>query len=220
MRCATLKLSPWPTHLRLEFGTELVQGRTAPRRCTSLYCSALRLEVWVSARIVLQPAKPPINRSLHVRRIRVCQMAYHRGVHDISDPLRPQGGCPMWSARGTEEILFVHHCVHVLYHCSGRPVMCYLRVFLNLVAVFRVDLPILGPASHPINVPMPLLTQPRPDDHVPGTSRPIHCSSALVLCQAYTIGTFWIGPCQCGWLGTCFCTSIIGIMGGWVLPGP
>lgn len=49
----------------------------------------------------------------------------------------------MWSSRRTDKVLFVHHCIHVLYLCSGRPVMCYLRISLNVVAAFRVDLPIL-----------------------------------------------------------------------------
>jgi hypothetical protein len=31
----------------------------------------------------------------------------------------------------------------LLYLCSGRPVMCYLRMSLSVVAAFRVDLPIL-----------------------------------------------------------------------------
>lgn len=65
----------------------------------------------------------------------------------------------MWSNRHTDKVLFVYHCIHVLYLCSGRPVMCYLRISLSVVAVFRVDLPILRPAAGPITVPMPLLTQ-------------------------------------------------------------
>lgn len=42
-------------------------------------------------------------------------------------------------------------------------------------------------AYRPISAPIPLLTQPGPDDHVPETSRHVHGSSSLVLCQAYTI---------------------------------
>lgn len=64
-------------HLRLEFGTELLQGRTAPRCCISAYCSALRLKVKPSGRIILQPAKRPICRCLHCGgRVRVCQIPY------------------------------------------------------------------------------------------------------------------------------------------------
>lgn len=175
-------------HLRLEFGTELVQGSTAHRRCISAYCSALRLDFQTSARIILQPAKPPINRCLRVQRIRLCQIAYQPRGTWRSGHSAAKGGHPMWSTRCAVQILFVHHCTQVLYLCSGRPVMCYLRIFLNLVAAVRVDLPILRTAYHqPISLPMPLLTQSSPDDHVPEMSRHVHGSSPLVLCQAYTI---------------------------------
>lgn len=110
----------------------------------------------------------------------------NRGVHEISDPLQ-SGGPPMWSTWRTARILPVQHCIQVLYLCSGRPVMCYLRILLSVVAAVRVDLPRLRPTFRPINMPMPLLTQPSPDDHVPETSRQVHDSSSLVLCQAYTI---------------------------------
>lgn len=79
-------------HLRLESGTELYQGSTTPSCCTFVYCSALCPKVQTSACIILQPAKPPICRCLHLQRIRVCQKkCTNREVHDISDPLRPGG---------------------------------------------------------------------------------------------------------------------------------
>ena len=83
---------------------------------------------------------------------------------------------PMRSTRRTEKILFVHHCIHVLYLCSGRPVMCYLRISSSVVAAVRVDLPILRHALEPINVPMPLLTQTKS-----GWSRPRDVQTCTLL---------------------------------------
>lgn len=203
LRCCDLVIVPHTTcsviqclhgpHLRLESGTELVRGRTAPRRGISVYYSALRLNVHTSARVTLQPAKPPNSRRLHVQRIRVSKSIPAEGYMRCG-----RGGHPMWPTPRPGRIPFVPRCIQVLYLCSGRPVMCYLRVLSNLVAAVRVDLPILHAASRPINVPVPLLTEPSPDDHVPETSRHVHGSSSLVLCQAYTIETFLIRPCQCG----------------------
>lgn len=195
--CAMIQRLHGP-HLRLEFGTELIEGRTTPRLlhfCILLCLTSKGPDICPHHAAAGEAAYHPlparaantrVSNSIPTERYMPYQILCGKGAH------------PMWSTRRAENILFVHHCIQVLYLCSCRPVMCYLRTLLNLVAAVRVDLPILRTAYQPINLPMPLLTQPSPDDHVPETSTHVHGSSALVLCQAYTIETFSIRPRPCG----------------------
>lgn len=88
--CAMIQRLHGP-HLRLEFGTELIEGRTTPRLLHFCILLCLTSKAQTFARIMLQPARPPITRCLHVQRIRVCQIAY-----------QPRGTCRIrsYAARG------------------------------------------------------------------------------------------------------------------------
>lgn len=151
-------MSPWPANCAWGLESSLGAGtRTASHRFMSLYCSALRPHVPKRVRIVRaageaadQPPPPPCMR--FEGRVSV---KWHtiRGVRDILDLLRPGGS--QCGRPDAQDRYCVCTSVYMLYIIAVADRSCatseYLRV---LVAVLRIDLPILRQASRPITAPM------------------------------------------------------------------